>query len=254
MPNLILKNISQSYSIAGQQSHCLFKEISLELHANQIIGLIGPSGSGKSSLLNLCALIEQPKQGEIYFHNKNLLKQSVKQQTQFRRQHVGCIFQQFHLIPVMSVQDNVCLALQLLNLPKNEKNKRVAEMLEKVGLSEYANKKPNQLSGGQQQRVAIARALVKAPSIIIADEPTANLDSDNAHQIMQLIWQLIKEQQASCIMATHDQRLNNYFDKMYCIEQQRLIKQDNADESDAIYPSNANAATVLAEKNNQIGV
>ena len=220
----------------------------MQLQPKQMLGLIGPSGSGKSSLLNLCALIEQPKQGDIYFQDKNLLQQSARQQAQFRRQHVGFIFQQFHLIPVMSVQDNVSLALQLLNIPKAEQKKRVADILEKVGLSQFANKKPNQLSGGQQQRVAIARALVKSPSIIIADEPTANLDSDNAHLLMQLISQLIKEQQASCLMATHDQRLNTYFDRLYCIEQQRLTLQEQQVEPSLAHTDHTKQLKVVKQK------
>lgn len=218
---LRVKNISKSYR-SGEQDQVVIHRLNMELQKGSFAGILGPSGCGKSTLLNICGLITQPDSGEIYWQGKDLSRLNMSQLSTLRRRNIGFIFQNFHLIPVMSAWDNVAYPLQLLNTPKVILQKQVQLVLEQVGLADMAHKKPTQLSGGQQQRVAIARALVKQPQLIIADEPTANLDADTALSVTRLLHRLSREYRTTVLVATHDTRLVPWCDQVYHIEKGHL--------------------------------
>jgi putative ABC transport system ATP-binding protein len=172
-----------------------------------MLALCGPSGSGKSTLLNLAGLIDQADEGQILLGGRDVAALSVAAATLLRRDAIGFVFQGFNLVPVMSVFDNVDYPLFIAGVAARERQQRVAAMLQAVGLAEHAAHRPDALSGGQRQRVAIARALVKRPALVIADEPTANLDSNTAAQVLDLMREQGHAHGAAFLIATHDERL-----------------------------------------------
>jgi putative ABC transport system ATP-binding protein len=182
--------------------------IDLSIRQGEFIALEGPSGSGKSTLLNTLGLLEVPSSGSLQYLGQTVAAEDEEFRTRLRRDTIGFIFQNFNLVPVLSAQENVEYSLCLnKDLSASTITERAKRMLEAVGLEKFSHHKPSELSGGQRQRVAIARALVKAPRVILADEPTANLDSITAEQIVQLILKLKKELGTTIIMATHDREL-----------------------------------------------
>ena len=197
----------------------------LTIEAGKFTTLMGPSGSGKSTLLNICGLIESADSGQLIFEGKDLCAMSVQEKTEFRRAYIGFVFQSFNLIPVMDVAANVGLPLMLLPGNHEKKKQQVMDILDQVGLADFANSKPEQLSGGQCQRVAIARALVKRPMFIIADEPTASLDAHTAIAVVGLMKQLTKEQGTACLIATHDDRLLPFSDQVLNVQQGHILRQ-----------------------------
>ncbi|PAJ74535.1 lipoprotein-releasing system ATP-binding protein LolD [Pseudoalteromonas sp. NBT06-2] len=194
-----LKNINRHFMLGKNKVHAL-KDINLTISKGEFLVLKGASGSGKSTLLNIIGAMDEANSGDVLIANKSLNKLSDAKKSQIRKQHIGFIFQSFNLLPVLTALENVQYPLSLQGV-KNTKNKAIAA-LTRVGLAEFMHHKPNQLSGGQMQRVAIARALVTEPDIILADEPTANLDSNTAASIMELMKQLNK-QGITFIFATH---------------------------------------------------
>ena len=172
-----------------------------------MLALTGPSGSGKTTMLNISGLIERPDAGEVLFDGKPVSELSPRERTMLRRRQVGFIFQSFNLVPVMTASENIDYPLFLEGVPRAERVHRVAEIVEAVGLTEHAKRKPDQLSGGQRQRVAVARALIKRPRVVIADEPTASLDSETAEQIVSMMRDMCRSQGSAFILATHDERL-----------------------------------------------
>lgn len=222
MTILTAKDIGKSFQ-RGQRSVQVLKGASLNVGEGEFVTILGPSGSGKSTLLNICGLIEPMDAGELNFHGTVLNELPESERTEFRRQHLGFIFQQFNLVPVMSVFDNVALPLLLLDWPAHKKTKTVMEVLGRVGLADYANAKPEALSGGQCQRVAVARALVKEPAFIIADEPTASLDANTALQVITQMKALAKEQGTACLIATHDSRLLPFSDTVLEMESGKVV-------------------------------
>jgi putative ABC transport system ATP-binding protein len=181
--------------------------VDLDLQAGEMLALTGPSGSGKSTILNLAGLIDQADQGQIQLRGQLIGALPETAATLLRRDAIGFIFQSFNLVPVMTVAENVDFPLMLNGTPAAERRARVAEMLEAVGLHEHAGHRPDALSGGQRQRVAIARALVKRPTLVIADEPTASLDSHTADQVLDLMREQGHAHGAAFLIATHDARL-----------------------------------------------
>jgi putative ABC transport system ATP-binding protein len=173
----------------------------------EMVALTGPSGSGKSTLLNLCGLIDTLDAGEYRFENQDVTALSERERALLRRASIGFVFQSFNLVPVMSVADNVDYPLMLAGLTAAERRRETTAILARVGLDALATRRPDELSGGQRQRVAIARALVKRPRLVIADEPTANLDSRTAEQMLVLLRELAHAQSSACLIATHDHRL-----------------------------------------------
>ncbi len=203
---LALRSIRKSYRLGAHEVPAL-RGIDAEVKAGEMLALTGPSGSGKTTMLNISGLIEQPDAGEVLFDGKPVSDLSARERTMLRRRQVGFIFQSFNLVPVMTASENIDYPLFLEGLPKAERAHRVAEIVEAVGLTEHAMRKPDQLSGGQRQRVAVARALIKRPRVVIADEPTASLDSDTAGQIVSMMRDMCHLHGSAFILATHDERL-----------------------------------------------
>ena len=178
--------------------------ISLKIEDGEFIAIAGPSGSGKTTLLNIIGCLDIPTKGDVLINGTSITTLSTKEKAEFRKNELGFVFQTFNLIPVLTAYENVEMPLILVSMPAEEKKERVISILEEVGLSEFINRKSNEMSGGQQQRVAIARALVKKPSMVLADEPTANLDSMNAKEILSLMKELNKKKKTTFIFSTHD--------------------------------------------------
>lgn len=196
-------NIHKTYPM-GKTKVTALQGIDALLHDSQVTVLAGPSGSGKSTLLNIIGLVDTPTQGALRIHGKEVHLFSDAQRSAFRRMHIGFVFQQFHLIPVLTAYENIEYPLSLLEFSATEKKETIEDMLNKVGMWEHRHHRPAQLSGGQQQRVSIARALVKKPMLVLADEPTANLDSSNGHVVIELLEQLSAEKGSTCVIASHD--------------------------------------------------
>jgi len=212
-PVVRLTQVKKNYR-AGETEVQALRGVSLDVGAGELVALTGPSGSGKSTLLNICGLIDTPDRGEREINGMTVNGCPEAKLTQLRREKVGFIFQSFNLVPVMTVFDNVEYPLLLLGIPAAERRRRVKETLARVGLAELERRLPDALSGGQRQRVAIARALVKSPSLVIADEPTGNLDSATAAQIVDLLRELARERGAAVVVATHDERMSNHCDRV----------------------------------------
>jgi putative ABC transport system ATP-binding protein len=212
-PVVRLANVKKSYRV-GQTRVQALRGVSFELGRGELVALTGPSGSGKSTMLNLCGLIDAPDEGEREIAGTPVGGYSEIQLTQLRRKKVGFVFQGFNLVPVMTVFDNVEYPLLLLGVPAAQRRETVQAILGRVGLAEFESRLPDALSGGQRQRVAIARALVKSPLLVIADEPTGNLDSATAAQIVDLLRELAHERGAAVVVATHDDRMTDHCDRV----------------------------------------
>lgn len=218
-----LTDVNFSYFLGSQEIPAL-KNLNLEIPAHSLITICGPSGSGKSTFLNLLGMIEPLQEGEIVFLNERFSNMSNKRKNEIRKFHIGFIFQQFHLIPVLSAQENVEYFLIRQQLSKEEIEKRVHEALDSVGLWEHRKKKPSELSGGQKQRVAIARALAKKPDVIIGDEPTASLDQKTARGIMEIFSGLVEDKKISLILSTHDPMVKSFSNLNYHFDDGRLVE------------------------------
>ncbi len=203
---LTLRGVHKTYRL-GEHVVPALRGVDLDLQAGEMLALTGPSGSGKSTILHLAGLIDQADQGQIHLRGQLIGALPETAATLLRRDAIGFIFQSFNLVPVMTVAENVDFPLMLNGTPAAERRARVAEMLEAVGLHEHAGHRPDALSGGQRQRVAIARALVKRPTLVIADEPTASLDSHTADQVLDLMREQGHAHGAAFLIATHDARL-----------------------------------------------
>ena len=201
-----LQNISKVYRTKTIETLAL-DNLNLEIKEGEFLSIMGPSGCGKSTLLNIIGLLDEPSEGEIKIGNKDLKGSSAKELAQFRNEHLGFIFQSFHLINDLSVIDNVELPLLYRKSTAKERRRLAEAALESVGLKNRMKHFPNQLSGGQKQRVAIARAIIGNPSIILADEPTGNLDSVMGNEVMDILMRLNKEKKATIVMVTHDEQM-----------------------------------------------
>jgi len=202
---ITLDKISKSYHM-GEITVNALKEISVELNEGDFISVAGPSGSGKTTMMNIIGLIDHPTAGSLFVGEKKVEYTNARELTRLRREFIGFVFQSFNLLPVLSVYENIELPLLIggKKLSKNERKSRVEYFLEEVGLADRKNHKPPELSGGQQQRVAIARAMVTKPRLIIADEPTANLDSANGDRILGLMKKVNREQGTTFLFSTHN--------------------------------------------------
>ena len=198
-----LKNITKVYQTNKIETLAL-DNINIDIKKGEFVSVMGPSGCGKSTLLNIIGLLDEPSEGEINLANKQLVDAKDKHLASFRNENIGFIFQNFHLIDELDILDNVELPLLYRNISGKERRRRAKEALEKVGLSHRMEHYPGQLSGGQCQRVAIARAIVGEPNIILADEPTGNLDSKMGDEIMQILTDLNSQLNSTIVMVTHD--------------------------------------------------
>lgn len=181
--------------------------VSLSFQAGEFTAIVGASGSGKTTLLNLIGGIDTPTGGEVVINGKKINQLSEKELTRFRRDHIGFVFQQYNLLPVLTAKENVEFIMEMQQRPKAEREQRVTELLTAIGLADKINQRPAQLSGGQQQRVAVARALAHQPSFVIADEPTANLDSKSTADLLHIMQELNQKEGITFIFSTHDQRV-----------------------------------------------
>lgn len=198
-----LHNIRKSYYL-GKQELPVLKGIQLSIQKNEYVALMGPSGSGKSTLMNILGCLDTPTSGQYILNKKDVSEMTDDEQAAVRNQEIGFVFQQFNLLPRLSAWENVALPLIYAGVPKAEREARAKEMLEKVKLGDRSHHKPNELSGGQSQRVAIARALINNPSILLADEPTGNLDTKTSVEIMEL-FSAIHAQGNTVILVTHEE-------------------------------------------------
>lgn len=199
---LQLKNVSKTYFLEGVEIHAL-DNVSLDVKEGELLAIVGPSGSGKSTLMHIIGLLDTPTSGQVFLEEKDITKMSETTLSKLRNEHIGFVFQQFNLLPRLSAMENVELPMIYRGIGSEERHKRAKEMLEMVGLGDRLNNRPNQLSGGQQQRVAIARSLVLHPLIILADEPTGNLDTKTGKDILELLHQLNREGH-TIVLVTHD--------------------------------------------------
>ena len=220
-----IKDLIKEFPIGGEFFKAL-NSIDLEIVKGEFTGLVGPSGSGKTTLLNIIGGLDSSTSGDVIVLNQLLNKTPHNDRATIRRKDMGFIFQSYNLLPVYSVYENVELPLILNKIEKDKRRKMVLEAIESVGLSDKVNSKPNQLSGGQCQRTAIARAIVHKPSLVLADEPTANLDSENSHHIMNIMCNLNSQLDTSFIFATHDEKIMGYLRRIIYLEDGEIFKDE----------------------------
>ena len=223
-----IRNLVKRFPMGGDHFLAL-KGISLDFAVGEFTGLVGPSGSGKTTLLNIVGGLDSPSEGQVTVLGHNLAGTSHKQRAELRRLHMGFIFQTYNLLPVYTVYENVEFPLLLNRLPADERKKLVTQAIEWVGLTDKMKSRPAQLSGGEGQRVAIARAIVKKPTLVLADEPTANLDAENSHHVMAILAQLNSELSTSFIFATHDEKVMGYLRRILRLEDGRIAKDEPVD-------------------------
>ena len=218
-----IKSLVKKFPIGGDFFTAL-NDINLSVCEGEFSGLVGPSGSGKTTLLNIIGGLDSPTLGQVRILNNLINETSHEDRALIRRKHMGFIFQNYNLLPVYSVYENVELPLILNKIDKNKRKDMVINAVESVGLLDKIKSKPNQLSGGQCQRTAIARAIVHNPSIVLADEPTANLDSENSYHIMEIMKKLNNEYKTSFIFSTHDEKIMSYLKRIISLEDGKIIK------------------------------
>jgi putative ABC transport system ATP-binding protein len=218
-------NATRDFKIGEVETHAL-RGVNLAIENGEFSALVGPSGSGKTTLLQLIGLLDQPTSGQILINGKDATRLNRNQRADLRKGTIGFIFQFFALIPTLTAYENVEMPLLLNGTKSSERKARVKEMLEAVGLTDRAHHRPDQLSGGQQQRVAVARALSIRPSVVLADEPTANLDTENGKQVMDIMKKLNKETGTTFVFATHDPRVIGYANRVVTL-QDGLITKDS---------------------------
>lgn len=220
-----IENIRKEYKM-GENIVTALNGISVEIEKGSFVAIKGPSGSGKSTLLNTIGLLDSPQSGNYYLNDIDMTGADLKKRAEYRAKYLGFIFQNYNLIPELNILENVEIPLVIAKVDKKERKKRVLKIVEEVGLLEYAKHKPGELSGGQQQRVAIARALVKNPPLIIADEPTANLDSKTGKEILELMKRLNEEYKTTFIFATHDELITSYMKEIIYIKDGNLVSHE----------------------------
>ncbi|WP_261807570.1 ABC transporter ATP-binding protein [Paenibacillus sp. N3.4] len=221
-PLLTVSGVQRSFQVGSQKLEVL-KGIEMELYPLQLVMLKGRSGSGKTTLLNLIGGLDQPNEGEIVFQNHPFHQCSDDERTHIRRKEIGFIFQSFALMPLLSAWENVELALRMAGIPRSQWKERVTHCLELVGLGKRMHHRPFELSGGEQQRVAIAKAIAHRPALILADEPTAELDSQMGAQIMSVFRSIIATEQVTICMTTHDPTILEVADHVYEMVDGRFV-------------------------------
>lgn len=215
-------NIKKDYLLGETSVHAL-RGIDLSIDKGEFIAIWGPSGSGKTTLLNLIGAIDEPSSGQLFVEGREVVRLSDNMRAELRNRAIGFIFQGFNLIPVLSALENVMLPLQIKGKSSSEARDNAASRLDEVGLSAFMHHRPDKLSGGQQQRVAIARALVTEPFLVIADEPTANLDSDTSRKIIGIMRDLNQKEKTTFIFSTHDQRLLDKVERLIRLEDGKIV-------------------------------
>ncbi len=225
-PILRLRNVRRRFML-GETTIDALHSISLDIHAGEFLAAWGPSGSGKTTLMNIIGLIDAPTEGEVHFEDQDTRVLSDDALTEFRASKIGFVFQNFNLVPVLSALENVMLPLQIQGANTSTIRQRALAALIDVGLERFKNSLPDKLSGGQRQRVAIARALVVDPKLVIADEPTANLDSENSRMVVDLMREMNRARKVTFVFTTHDPRLLDHVDR-------KILLRDGCIESDEV--------------------
>ena len=222
-----IRNVTKRYHKGGQAITPL-DDVSMDIERGEFVSLMGASGTGKSTLLNLIASIDRPDSGEIHIDGLDITQLSRSRQARWRAANMGYIFQTHNLVPVLTAFENLELPLLLLPMSRSERRKRVGIALEAVDLLDRADHLPNQLSGGQEQRVGIARAIVAHPKVVVADEPTGDLDPDTSEQILRLLKRLNEQLNVTLLMVTHDRDAASIADRQFCLDRGKLIENSGA--------------------------
>ncbi len=224
-----IENVARVYQVGKVETRAL-RGVNLTIENGEFTALVGPSGSGKTTLLQMIGCLDQPTSGRVVINGKDVTALNRNQRADMRRGTIGFIFQFFALIPTLTAFENVEMPLLLNGYSPQERRERVMDLLKAVDLVDRANNRPDQLSGGQQQRVAVARALAPKPTLVLADEPTANLDTENGRQVMDIMKKLNKDTGVTFVFATHDPRVIKYADRVVTL-QDGLIEKDNSAKS-----------------------
>nr|WP_077610693.1 ABC transporter ATP-binding protein [Clostridium sp. Marseille-P2415] len=222
-PMIQVKNLYKVYKVGNTKVYAL-NGVDFTIYKGEFCAIVGPSGSGKSTLLNMMAGLEKPSKGEIVIAGKHIEKLSENQLVSFRRKHVGFIFQSYNLLKTMNAVENVALPMSFRGVPRKIRNEKAKEYVKLVGLEKQMKHMANEMSGGQQQRVGIARALAVDPQIIFADEPTGNLDSKTTKEILGLMQRIVKEQNQTLVMVTHDNYIAKFADRQFHIVDGKIFK------------------------------
>ncbi|MEO0092467.1 MAG: ABC transporter ATP-binding protein [candidate division WOR-3 bacterium] len=220
-----VKSLYKNYQI-GKIIFPALRGIDLVINDGEFTAMAGPSGSGKTTLLNIIGCLDTPTKGEVFINGIGVTKLSAKQIIELRKREIGFVFQTFNLIPVLTAFENVEMPLLILNKSAKDRKERALSILKEVGLEDYINRKPNEMSGGQQQRIAIARALVKNPSLVLADEPTANLDSATAQDILRLMRELNKSHKTTFLFSTHDPMVMEYGERVIRLRDGKVVADE----------------------------
>lgn len=224
-PFIYTSGLSYHYNEAGHR-HTVLDDIDLSINKGEIVALLGASGSGKSTLLNLLGGIDHAPSGSVHIAGKAFSTLKEPDLTHFRRDHIGFIYQLFNLIPTLSVAENIALPLELSGIPSSMRQQQVSEWLKRVDLTGREHAFPDQLSGGEQQRVAIARALIHQPELVLADEPTGNLDAVSGHNVLALLTTLSREQGQTLVIVTHSQTVAKAADRILVMKAGKLVQGD----------------------------
>ena len=206
MEILRTEKLEKTYQDNGVPVHAI-KGIDLQIEKGEFLVIAGPSGSGKTTLLNLLGALDKPTNGKVFFENEDLTEKDKNQLSLLRLHKLGFIFQAYNLIPVLSALENIEFSMMLLGIPDRERENKAMALMDELGIKDLAHKRPNEMSGGQQQRVAVARAIVNNPSVVLADEPTANLDSVTAGHLLDLMEQMNKDKNITFIFSSHDKQV-----------------------------------------------
>ncbi len=217
-----VKGLKKTYQIGEVKTDAL-RGVDLEIDKGEFTAIAGPSGSGKSTLLHLMGGLDQPTSGEVYLNDQRIDQLSKQESAALRLEHLGFVFQAYNLIPVLTALENAAFVLELQGVGKRKREARALESLKALGIEEFKDRRPNQLSGGQQQRVAVARAFAAEPDIILADEPTANLDSKSGGDLIELMKRLNREQGVTFVFSTHDPRLLEHVTRTVEMEDGRVV-------------------------------
>ncbi|HAG91634.1 MAG TPA: hypothetical protein DCL41_07165 [Bdellovibrionales bacterium] len=216
------QHVVKSYD-QGKTRLEILKDIHFKVENSEIVAILGPSGSGKSTLLSLISLLEPPDSGKLLFDGVDTTSWSESQRTQYRGSNIGIVFQQFHLVPYLTALENVTLPLVINSkAEKNEILERAKELLSLVGLAERSSHRPSELSGGEQQRVALARALIHRPKLLLADEPSGNLDQETSSEVMDLFFKIVRETKTTTLLVTHDSNLADICDRKLFLSKGQL--------------------------------
>ena len=226
-PIIKLENVWRTYQLGKTEVHAL-RGLSLEIYPGSFVAIMGSSGSGKSTLLNMIGCLDSPTEGRVYLKGKDISKMSESQLAQFRGKILGFVFQEFNLLPNLDAVQNVMLPMIFQKVPQEQRRERADSLLNRVGLKERIYHQPSELSGGERQRVALARAFANDPEVIIADEPTGNLDSVTGRMIMENLKDFHKNQGKTMVVVTHDPKIANYAEEIVSIKDGQIIENHSS--------------------------